>query len=311
MSNALYATLLHALAPLCPAGLPATAAAQPPPATPTEMHPALVSLVAVGLCVLAVWAIRRIARPAKLYLDRTPGRPNHLNCVHVVIVLAAYWLAASGAQGLLETLFLPEAGDEAARQAVKVRLQLASAAIGAAVWLGVGLLAAAMTFRHSLKRGLGMSGRRWLYDTGRAVLGYLTILPICVGLNLAAVYVFSILGISPRYHPVLEHQESFSPTWRALSIVSTVVLAPLAEEVFFRGLLQSMIRRYLRSGWLAVLIASALFAAMHLNQPQAIGSLFALAVAMGYNYERTGRLFAPILIHAIFNAVNLALWRVG
>ena len=78
--------------------------------------------------------------------------------------------------------------------------------------------------------------------------------------------------------------------------------------MFFRGIVQSMLRRWTRGVWPAVLASSALFAAFHINQPQAIPSLFALAVALGYSYERTGRLFAPILAHALFNAVNLAVW---
>ena len=63
--------------------------------------------------------------------------------------------------------------------------------------------------------------------------------------------------------------------------------------------------------WPAVLVASAIFAAAHCTQPQAVPSLFVLAVVIGYNYERTGRLLAPILIHALFNAANLALRSVG
>ena len=79
--------------------------------------------------------------------------------------------------------------------------------------------------------------------------------------------------------------------WKALDVFSAVVLAPVVEEIVFRGLLQSMLRNYFRGAWPAVLIASAIFAAMH-GSPHWFPALFALGVVLGYNYERTGRLFA-------------------
>jgi len=301
MSNALWPTGL---------GWPLAAAAdaQTAPAECAEMHPVLVALVAVGVCVLVVWIVRRIAHPGKVWLRNTPGRPNAVNLLHVVVVLSAMWLTAAAAGVLFRKVFLQGPAGAGEGQATDVRLTIAGAMAGSVAWLAGGLLVAAVTFRHGLARGLGLSGRRWLYDTARAILGYLAVLPICVGLNLAMLSLFRMLGIEPEFHPVLEGMASFSIEWKIVSVCSTVVLAPLAEEVFFRGLIQSMIRRYLRSPWVAVAGASAVFAAFHVSQPQAIPSLFALSVALGYNYERTGRLYAPILIHALFNAVNLWLW---
>jgi len=218
------------------------------------------------------------------------------------------WLTAAAAGVLFRKVLLPGLAGAAGGEATDVRLAIAGAMAGTVAWLAGGLLVAAITFRHGLARGLGLSGRRWLYDTARAILGYLAVLPVCVGLNRVLVWLFLALDLQLRFHPVLKQMATFPIEWKILSVCSTVVLAPLAEEVFFRGLLQSMIRRYLRSPWAAVAGASAVFAAFHVSQPQAIPSLFALSVALGYNYERTGRLYAPILIHALFNAVNLWVW---
>jgi len=300
MSNALCA-MAAATAPTAPAGT------QPSQADCAGMHPLLLGLVAVGLCVLLVWIIRRAAHPGKVSLRQGPGRRNRVHPLHVLGILAAMFLSAAAAQGALLAAFGPDPSDPAA-EAVKVRLAIAAGAVSATVWLVAGLIVAAVTFRHGLARGLGLSCRRWLYDTARGTLAYLAILPVCVGLNLAMVSLFDAVGIKVKVHVVLEHIQAFPVEWKALSVLSTVVLAPLSEEVFFRGIFQSMLRRWTRGPWPAVLGASALFAAFHIGQPQAIPSLFALAVAMGYNYERTGRLFAPILIHAVFNAVNLYVW---
>jgi membrane protease YdiL (CAAX protease family) len=190
------------------------------------------------------------------------------------------------------------------------RMTIAKAVIGLAVCLVASLAVAAWTFRHGLSRGLGLSLRHWVCDLGRAILGYLAVLPIWVGLAILFAYVFKILDLPSHTHPVLKYINALTPPWRILAVFEAVVLAPLDEEVFFRGLVQSFFRRALRSPRLAILLASAIFAAVHYkDEPQAIPSLFALALALGYNYERTGRLTGPILIHAIFNAVNLAMWK--
>jgi membrane protease YdiL (CAAX protease family) len=54
--------------------------------------------------------------------------------------------------------------------------------------------------------------------------------------------------------------------------------------------------------WLAILIASAMFALVHPNWMRPM--IFVLAIGLGYAYERTGNLWTNIVMHAIFNAVN-------
>jgi len=44
-------------------------------------------------------------------------------------------------------------------------------------------------------------------------------------------------------------------------------------------------------------------------QPHALIGLFVFGLGLGWAYERTGRLWAPIAMHALFNAGNLMLAR--
>ena len=83
-----------------------------------------------------------------------------------------------------------------------------------------------------------------------------------------------------------------------------VVLAPVAEEFIFRGLLFPFIRQlgFPRLAWLGV---SALFALIHWDAAT-FAPLFVLALALTWLYNQTGNLLAPITAHALFNAVNLA-----
>lgn len=97
-------------------------------------------------------------------------------------------------------------------------------------------------------------------------------------------------------HPDLKH--------RAAVILMAVVVAPVAEEVLFRGYFYGVIRRY--GGRIpALLTSSLLFAAIHVHLPSMPG-LFLLALSLCLLYERTGSLWGPITMHAAFNALTIA-----
>lgn len=99
----------------------------------------------------------------------------------------------------------------------------------------------------------------------------------------------------------LEHPD---PRHRAAVIVMAVIVAPVAEEILFRGYFYGVIRRY--GGRLAaILTSSLLFAAIHVHLPSMLG-LGILAVILCLLYERTGSLWATITMHAAFNATTIA-----
>jgi membrane protease YdiL (CAAX protease family) len=124
---------------------------------------------------------------------------------------------------------------------------------------------------------------------------------------------------APPEHQILVAMRQVSWPWVGMAIVSAVVLAPLAEEAFCRGLLQSMFRRYTHRPWAAVVLSSAIFALLHWDtvarssgaQWVQLPALLALGVVLGYNYERSGRMVAPVLIHALFNGVSVAVSLTG
>ena len=87
--------------------------------------------------------------------------------------------------------------------------------------------------------------------------------------------------------------------------IFAVVIAPLAEEFIFRGLLFSGFKKagWPKCGWV---IVSLLFAAIHANAPIFL-PLFVFALALTWLYETTEGLLAPVMAHGIFNAGNLAI----
>ena len=95
--------------------------------------------------------------------------------------------------------------------------------------------------------------------------------------------------------------------WFIATAALVLIAAPIAEEVFYRGIFQETLRRLSAPAWLAILATSALFAVMHITiaQPHAVASLFVLSIGFGWIYEKTERLTAPIVMHILFNAGNL------
>ena len=96
-------------------------------------------------------------------------------------------------------------------------------------------------------------------------------------------------------------------TWlpRLVLGVITILLAPAAEEVLFRGILYPWVKQ---AGYprLALWGTALVFAAIHLNLATFV-PLAVLAVALTLLYERTGNLLAPITAHALFNGFNFTL----
>lgn len=94
-----------------------------------------------------------------------------------------------------------------------------------------------------------------------------------------------------------------------IAILSIIVLAPVLEELLFRGFLQNWLKRYL--GRIGSITATAfIFASFHYSMSQGIGnlsiigSLFILAFFLGFIYEREQNLLASITLHAAFNSIS-------
>lgn len=88
-----------------------------------------------------------------------------------------------------------------------------------------------------------------------------------------------------------------------LMAFSAAIVAPIAEEVIFRGYLYPIAKKF--SGpWIGMLFTSLVFAAGHGNVPLIL-PLFLLGMIMAYSYEKTGSILAPISIHFCFNSATV------
>jgi len=85
--------------------------------------------------------------------------------------------------------------------------------------------------------------------------------------------------------------------------LSAVVIAPIVEEFIFRGYLYPVLKKYTQK-YYAAIVTSILFAIVHFHLPTLV-PLALLGIALCFVYERSGTLWAPICVHALFNATSL------
>ena len=87
-----------------------------------------------------------------------------------------------------------------------------------------------------------------------------------------------------------------------MGILTVAVLAPLLEELLFRGVAQRVLARYFKSPWVGIIVAALLFGVVHGN-PVQIFYATCLGVGFGWLYHRTGSLLPAIVGHMVNNSL--------
>jgi membrane protease YdiL (CAAX protease family) len=162
-------------------------------------------------------------------------------------------------------------------------------------------------------------------------VGFLVVFPLLLASGvLLELFYNAVHYPHPDSHELLGAMKGVTnPVTKALLILGACVAAPVFEEYFFRGHVQTFLAQILdpspkigiavegdvpsvalpalssRSSsriWGAILLTSFFFAIVH---PMWMAPLiFLLSICLGYAYERTGNIWVPIVIHALFNTVN-------
>jgi membrane protease YdiL (CAAX protease family) len=139
-----------------------------------------------------------------------------------------------------------------------------------------------------------------------AFLVIVVILPVAYCLQEVSVALMEKIGWTPKDEAAVTLVTSATSRASAVYLgFFAIVLAPVAEEFIFRGMLFPFIKQlgFPKTAWLGV---SLLFALVHAT-PSIFIPLFVLAMALTWLYEKTDTLLAPIFAHALFNAAGLIL----
>ncbi len=128
----------------------------------------------------------------------------------------------------------------------------------------------------------------------------------CILLGISASLFLNVLlsltgftGSSDTYGKIAEKQFALP---LALGIILYGIVAPIAEEVVFRGLVYNRMRRNGLNAVIAIPLSSLFFGIYHFNVVQAVyGTLMGLMIV--WIYERYGGFIYPVLIHVAANTV--------
>jgi membrane protease YdiL (CAAX protease family) len=174
-------------------------------------------------------------------------------------------------------------------------------------WIGllvIGLLL--KRFGGTWKGVFGIQAKLLPKALGTGLVFYLAAMPFLWFYTLLYEIVLRYLGYEPSWQDIALVLTDAQPLWiRTYLFFMTIVLAPLFEEVLFRGILLP----FLAQKWgvsRSIIAVSILFAAIHFHVP-ALVPLFVISLAFSLAYISTRSMLVPVVMHGIFNAVNLAL----
>ena len=86
------------------------------------------------------------------------------------------------------------------------------------------------------------------------------------------------------------------------------LLAPLAEEMVFRGAILRSLLRWKTNPWVGIIISAILFAVIHMN-PAQMPHAFLIGLLLGWMYYRTDSIVPGVVYHWINNTVAYVLYN--
>jgi uncharacterized protein len=169
----------------------------------------------------------------------------------------------------------------------------------------VGYLAARRRLSWRLFGPIRPAGRHVAIGLGVGVGGFILV-------NLLIQALLRVVGpVDPPEQQLLSDVTAGGVT-TLLAVIAAVVMAPLVEEVVFRGVLFQGLKRRLGL-WPGAVLSGLLFAIVHVevSQPVYSSGLFFLGVLFAWTMHRFGSLLVPLVAHAAFNGISVGLTVLG
>jgi membrane protease YdiL (CAAX protease family) len=255
-----------------------------------------------GLLLLACWLLDT-SLGRKALADSRPRRnsmPPYLPLVPLLL-----WFGAVSMAVVLVQKLTP--GLQGWQKMFRDNLVMS---IGAVVTITAMMFLAHVHFARRLK-GFGLNIKTIIKDFFMAILHLLAVWPLILAAVTVTIFIakmFADQDYQMQQHQQLEMITEYTQLpLRIMIVFVAVVIAPLLEELMFRGFVQTTIRSFINirnSAWPAIAASSVFFAIMHAD-PGHWPSLFILGVCLGYSYEKSGSLLRPIFIHLFFNAISI------
>ncbi|RZT04027.1 hypothetical protein SAMN05216319_4196 [Duganella sp. CF402] len=238
----------------------------------------LVVLVLTASMALALWQKARDSLP--YLLDPAAAPPARVSTADGLIAATAFFIV----QGITLLLF-----DKVNMQAIAIAFAVAGLTV-------YGLMR--LVYWRSKAAGVPaiVRGMDWGVSLRSAAV---------------AAAVACLVGIA--YMSIIRHTAAWQEIAQAAAtakgsriwiLALAVIAAPLCEEFIFRGLIYGGLRRSMNA-LPAMAMSAAIFAVVH--PPLSMLPVFVLGLCAAWTYERSKTLLAPMLVHAVYNAVILGL----
>jgi membrane protease YdiL (CAAX protease family) len=162
-------------------------------------------------------------------------------------------------------------------------------------------------FRISWREAFGFARRSAAASLIWGALAAILFLPVGMLLQEFSLRILAWFQVNTPVQEAVETLEK-AASWdsRTYFILFSVLIAPAAEEIVFRGVLYPAVKR-LGFPRLALWGSATLFAAIHLNLPIFL-PLLVLGLALALLYEWTDNLLASITAHGVFNGVEILIF---
>lgn len=296
----------------------------------------LLGIAGVVAASLKVWLIMATRwRQRRPLVEYEPHRAVPWSGVDLLVIAGAYFAMSV----LLVSLYFDAAdgGDE-------LDVPRIAAALAATSLTNLGTAAFAMVWIRG-RTGAAWSdfGIRFNRTLADIRLGLATFAAVSIPIYLLQIVLSQFVH---EQHPIIELLKEHQQPWLlALCGVSAVLVAPVTEEFFFRVLFQGWLESLtilppadgqdspgeeesnpfaqhpqidptaektfggVRWEYAPIVISSLAFSLMHLGHGADPVPLFFLALALGYLYQRTGRLLPSVVVHFCLNGCSmLMLW---
>lgn len=133
---------------------------------------------------------------------------------------------------------------------------------------------------------------------------YLLIFPLMIGMMFIGEFITAQIPTTGpffgEYYKFFEQLMSKLTDDPVIMLITAVVMAPIFEEIIFRGIMQKGLINKGIEPWKAILFSSVVFGLVHANPWQFVGAVL-LGCVLGLVYYKTKSLLLPMLLHAFNN----------
>tara|TARA_Y100000766_G_scaffold283120_1_gene297984 strand:+ start:2343 stop:3206 length:864 start_codon:yes stop_codon:yes gene_type:complete len=278
---------------------------------------ALVGFVATMLCLTSMFCIVKLIgryRSGETLIPQVPGSPVPWDGMVVVSLFVLFLVCQGACVAAAQQMLL--VGEQASQVVTNSSSTTAGTVIGSegSDKLGYLLLAnavAMLVFTCVAALILRMRGASW-EDLGfrdpkpREGLRLACVTWVIIVPPLLALAAFLDQFVEPYSHPIIDFLQADKSAWSiGLVIGAAVVAAPIAEEFFFRRILQGWLE--IKFGDWAVVVSALCFGLAHLGDGLGWIPLIGFGLAAGYLARRRDTILPSIVLHALFNGLSVML----